>query len=93
MPDREAARYESEHRCWRSASAVSKRHSRQEQWRVFRAVARQWRDAVNRHGGDVTLVELPSIGIRGNTHFPMSDLNNVTIADLLSEFLHKKGLD
>ena len=65
----------------------------QEQWRVFRALARQWRDAVNRHGGDVTLVELPSIGIRGNTHFPMSDLNNVTIADLLSEFLHKKGLD
>ncbi len=63
------------------------------QWRVFRAVARQWRDAVNRHGGDVTLVELPSIGIRGNTHFPMSDLNNVTIADLLSEVLHKKGLD
>ncbi len=63
----------------------------QEQWRVFRALARQWRDAVNRHGGDVTLVELPSIGIRGNTHFPMSDLNNVAIADLLSEFLHQKG--
>jgi pimeloyl-ACP methyl ester carboxylesterase len=65
----------------------------QEQWRAFRAVARAWRDAVNRRGGDVTLVELPSIGIRGNTHFPMSDLNNVTIADLLSEFLHQKGLD
>jgi pimeloyl-ACP methyl ester carboxylesterase len=65
----------------------------QEQWRVFRALARQWRAAVNRHGGDVTLVELPAIGIRGNTHFPMSDLNNVTIADLLSEFLHQKGLD
>jgi hypothetical protein len=26
----------------------------QEQWRVFRATARLWRDAVNRHGGDVT---------------------------------------
>ena len=65
----------------------------QDQWRGFRAIARLWRNTVNRHGGDVTLVELPSIGIRGNTHFPMSDLNNVTIADLLSEFLHKKGLD
>lgn len=65
----------------------------QEQWRVFRALARQWRDAVNRHGGDVTLVDLPAIGIRGNTHFPMSDLNNVAIADLLSEFLRKKRLD
>ncbi len=65
----------------------------QEQWRVFRATARAWRDAVNRHGGDVTLVELPSIGIRGNTHFPMSDLNNVEIANHLSEFLRTKRLD
>lgn len=65
----------------------------EEQWRVFRATARAWRDAVNRHGGDVTLVDLPSIGIRGNTHFPMSDLNNVEIANHLSGFLHRKGLD
>ena len=65
----------------------------QEQWRAFRAVARQWRDAVNTRGGDVTLVELPALGIRGNTHFPMSDLNNVQIADLLSKFLSDKKLD
>jgi len=65
----------------------------QEQWRVFRAAARAWRDVVNRHGGDLTLVELPAIGIRGNTHFPMSDLNNVAIADLLSAFLRQKHLD
>lgn len=65
----------------------------QDQWRVFRAVARQWRDAVNKHGGDVTLVELPAIGIRGNTHFPMSDLNNIEIANHLSAFLRTKGLD
>jgi len=65
----------------------------QEQWRVFREVARRWRDAVNRHGGDVTLVELPSIGIRGNTHFPMSDLNNVQIANHLAGWLEQKRLD
>jgi hypothetical protein len=65
----------------------------QEQWRAFRAVARQWREAVNKHGGDVTLVELPALGIRGNTHFPMSDLNNAQIADLLSKFLADKKLD
>ena len=65
----------------------------QEQWRVFRAIARLWRDAVNRHGGDVTLVELSTVGIRGNTHFPMSDLNNVQIANHLSEFLRAKRLD
>ncbi|NML39180.1 alpha/beta hydrolase [Chitinophaga sp. G-6-1-13] len=65
----------------------------QEQWRVFLAVARKWRDVVNKHGGDVTLVHLPEIGIHGNTHFPFSDLNNVQIADLLSKFLKEKGLD
>ena len=64
-----------------------------EQWRGFLGVARQWRDVVNKHGGDVTLVHLPEVGIRGNTHFPMSDLNNVQIADLLSRYLAEKKLD
>jgi hypothetical protein len=65
----------------------------QEQWRVFRATARLWRDAVNKRGGDVTLVDFPALGLRGNTHFPMSDLNNVQVADLLSKFLSDKNLD
>jgi pimeloyl-ACP methyl ester carboxylesterase len=64
-----------------------------EQWRVFLQVAKLWRDAVNRHGGDVTVVHLPELGIRGNTHFPMSDLNNVQVADHLSQYLATKGLD
>lgn len=65
----------------------------QEQWRIFFEMARKWRDLVNRHGGDATLVHLPKIGIRGNTHFPMSDLNNVQIADEVSKFLSDKKLD
>ena len=47
---------------------------------------------MNRHGGDVTLVHLPEIGIRGNAHFMFSDLNNIEIADQVSQFLHKKGV-
>lgn len=65
----------------------------QEQWRAAVAMAKRWRDVVNKHGGDVTLIQLPEIGIKGNTHFPMSDLNNVEIANHLSDFLKKKGLD
>jgi hypothetical protein len=65
----------------------------QDQWRAFLAMARLWRNTVNRHGGDVTLVEFPSIGVRGNTHFLMSDLNNLEIASHLSEYLQRKGLD
>lgn len=65
----------------------------QDGWRVRLEMARLWRDAVNRHGGDVTVVHLPGIGIKGNTHFPFSDLNNVEIADLMSDWLKEKGLD
>jgi hypothetical protein len=56
-------------------------------------VARLWVDAVNRHGGNATLIHLPERGITGNTHFLMSDLNNVEIADLVSQWLTEKKLD
>lgn len=65
----------------------------QEQWRAALAMARKWVNVVNKHGGDVTLVHLPDVGIKGNTHFPMSDLNNVEIADLMSKWLKEKDLD
>ena len=61
-------------------------------WRVRLAMAREWRDVVNKHGGDVTVTHLPEVGIKGNTHFPFSDLNNVQIADLVSKFLKEKDL-
>ena len=35
----------------------------------------------------------PGIGIRANTHFPFSDLNNEEIAELMARFLAEKGLD
>jgi hypothetical protein len=65
----------------------------QDQWRVRLAMAKLWVDAVNRRGGDATVVHLPEVGIRGNTHFPFSDTNNVQIADLMSRFLEQKGLN
>ena len=55
--------------------------------------AKQFVDAVNRHGGDAQFLSLPEVGLYGNTHFMFFDLNNVQVADLLSEFLHRKGLD
>jgi hypothetical protein len=64
----------------------------QDQWRVRLAMARLWANAVNRRGGDATVVHLPEVGIRGNTHFPFSDLNNLEVADRMSEFLKKKGV-
>ena len=65
----------------------------QDSWRARLQMARLWRDTVNKHDGDVSVVHLPEIGIRGNTHFPFSDLNNVQIADQVSRFLSEKRLD
>jgi hypothetical protein len=65
----------------------------QDAWRVRLDMARLWAQAVNRRGGDVSVVHLPEMGIRGNTHFPFSDTNNIEIADLMARFLESKGLD
>lgn len=64
----------------------------QDGWRVRMEMAKKWRDTVNRYGGDVTVVHLPEIGIRGNTHFPFSDLNNKQVADVMAKFLTEKKL-
>lgn len=72
--------------------AASKAYS-QNFWRDVLATARQWAKVVNAHGGDVTIVHLPEIGIKGNTHFIMSDLNNAEIADHISDWLKEKKLD
>jgi len=65
----------------------------QDNWRVRLAMARLWVAAINKHGGDAQLVHLPEIGMRGNTHFVMSDLNNARIAELVAKFLAAKKLD
>ena len=49
--------------------------------------------AVNRHGGRAELIRLPDLGIRGNTHFIMSDLKNADVADLVEAWLLKAGVD
>lgn len=62
-------------------------------WRSGLAMARLWAEAINKHGGDATVVHLPEAGVKGNTHFPFSDLNNVEVADELSKWLKEKKLD
>ena len=65
----------------------------QEQWRAALQMAKYWTKVVNDNGGDVTLVHLPEIGIKGNTHFPFSDLNNLEIAELMNNWIKEKGLN
>ncbi|WP_316838493.1 alpha/beta fold hydrolase [Pedobacter gandavensis] len=62
-------------------------------WRSGLEMARLWAASINKHGGDATVVHLPEIGINGNTHFPFADLNNIEVADALSNWLRKRNLD
>jgi pimeloyl-ACP methyl ester carboxylesterase len=64
-----------------------------DRWRVLAGMYEQFRDAVNRHNGHLDYVRLPDRGIFGNTHFQMSDLNNVAIANLMSQWMQQTGLD
>ena len=64
-----------------------------DRWRIRLEMARKWAATVNKHGGDARVVHLPEFGVKGNTHFPFSDLNNLEVADLLLVWLKEKGLD
>jgi hypothetical protein len=55
--------------------------------------SRRWVELVNKHGGKAEVLLLPDAGLRGNTHIPFADLNNVAVADLLSKYLAQHGLD
>lgn len=50
------------------------------EWTRRLHLMRRWAEKLNRLGGDVTVIHLPDVGLRGNTHFPMSDLNNADVA-------------
>jgi hypothetical protein len=62
-------------------------------WRAGLEMAKFWTVKINKYGGNAKVIHLPEIGIYGNTHFMFSDLNNVQIADLLSQFLKENSLD
>lgn len=62
-------------------------------WRVRLELTRAWAKLINENGGDAKVVHLPEMGLKGNTHFPFSDLNNAEVAALLKAWLKEKGLD
>lgn len=65
----------------------------EDKWGTELEMAKQFVETINRHGGDATLVHLPSIGITGNSHFLIGEKNNVQLANLMADWLKQKGLD
>lgn len=59
----------------------------QDNWRVRVKMAKLFVEKINSMGGHAELVMLTEHGLKGNTHFPFSDLNNEKVADLMQQFL------
>lgn len=62
------------------------------EWTRRLHLMRRWAEMLNKRGGDVTVIHLPEVGLHGNTHFPMSDLNNKEVAELMFQWLEEHGL-
>jgi len=58
-------------------------------WTEMRPASERWRDALRRAGCDVTWIELPALGIAGNTHALMGDENSDAIAALVLKWLRE----
>ena len=67
-------------------------HWASQRWIERVNMAHAFAECVNNHGGDASVIRLPEIGIRGNSHFAFAEMNNVAIADLLENWLEEKGL-
>ena len=50
-------------------------------------------ELVNKHGGDCEVLLLTDAGLRGNSHIPFADMNNDAVADEMTKWLRRKGLD
>ena len=61
-------------------------------WPKMRQLDLDYVAAVRAAGGSVDVVNLPEIGIKGNSHMLMMDKNNGVTADLIQAWLAGKGL-
>ena len=60
-------------------------------WGVMRRNVYAYAQALQAAGGDATTVDLPDIGITGNTHMVMMDKNSDQVADVIEKWLVTKG--
>src|SRR5512144_1659618 len=61
-------------------------------WANFKKIDLAYADAVRAGGGTVDVINLPDLGIKGNSHMLMQDKNNAEIADVIQKWLVGKGL-
>ncbi len=61
-------------------------------WPKMRERDLDYAEAVRAAGGSVEVINLPEIGIKGNSHMIMMDRNSAQVADLIQKWLVGKGL-
>jgi pimeloyl-ACP methyl ester carboxylesterase len=61
-------------------------------WPKIRENAVRFGDAVKAAGGHVDVIDLPAIGIKGNSHLMMMDRNNLEVAGVIQDWLATQGL-
>lgn len=66
--------------------------ARSARWPRMRQFGLDFAEAVRAGGGTVDFVDLPSIGIHGNSHMLMMDRNNAEVAAVIHDWLAARGL-
>ena len=61
-------------------------------WAAYKKIDLEYAAAVRAAGGTVDVINLPDIGIKGNSHMLMQDKNNAEIAEVIQKWLVGKGL-
>jgi acetyl esterase/lipase len=61
-------------------------------WPTIRGDGVRFAEAVRAAGGSVDVVDLPEIGIRGNSHMIMMDRNSDQVAQVVQDWLARRGL-
>jgi pimeloyl-ACP methyl ester carboxylesterase len=61
-------------------------------WPTIRKNGLDFYDLVRKAGGLVDVIDLPSIGIHGNSHMVMMDKNSDEVAQLIQDWLGKRNL-
>ena len=61
-------------------------------WPTIRANELKFLEQVRAAGGRYEVVNLPQVGIKGNSHMMMMDRNNLQVADVIQGWLEKQGL-
>ena len=61
-------------------------------WPTIRANQIKFLEQVRASGGRYDVIDLPKIGIRGNSHMIMMDRNSDQVAELIQKWLEARGL-